>query len=62
MPTSDPYSVSLSLGARREARKLDRQILSRIAKAIDGLAENSRPPGCIKVKTGERLWRIRVGD
>ncbi len=62
MPTSDGYSVSLSLRARRETRKLDRQILSRVTKAIDGLAENPRPPGCIKVKTGERLWRIRVGD
>ncbi len=26
------------------------------------LTEDSRPPGCLKVKTAEGLWRIRVGD
>ncbi|HVS20423.1 MAG TPA: type II toxin-antitoxin system RelE/ParE family toxin [Pyrinomonadaceae bacterium] len=62
MPTPDAYSVSLSSRARRETRKLDRQILARIAKAIDSLVENPRPPGCLKVKDKESLWRIRVGD
>jgi mRNA interferase RelE/StbE len=36
--------------------------LARIARAFDGLAENPRPVGCLKVKTSEGLWRIRVGD
>jgi len=62
MPTPEAYVVSLSLRAQRETRRLDRQILARIAKAIDGLAENPRPPGCLKVKAAEGLWRIRVGD
>jgi mRNA interferase RelE/StbE len=63
MPTPEAvYQVSLSLRARRETRRLDRQVLARIAKAIDNLAENPRPQGCLKVKTKERLWRIRVGD
>ena len=62
MPTPEPYIVSLSLRAQRETRRLDRQILARIAKAIDSLAENPRPPGCLKVKTAEGLWRIRVDD
>jgi mRNA interferase RelE/StbE len=62
MSTPEPYIVSLSLRARRETRKLDRQVLARIAKAIDSLASNPRPPGCLKVKTAESLWRIRVGD
>jgi mRNA interferase RelE/StbE len=56
------YTVSLSVRARREIRKLDRQILTRIAKAIDSLAQNPRPSGCLKVRTAEDLWRIRVGD
>jgi len=62
MPTPDAYSVSLSSRARRETRRLDRQILARIASAIDSLEENPRPPGCLKVKNKENLWRIRVGD
>jgi len=62
MPTPKAYIVSLSLRAQRETRRLDRQILARIAKAIDSLAENPRPSGCLKVKTAEDLWRIRMGD
>ena len=62
MPTTEVYAVSLSLRAGRETRRLDRQILVRIARAIDSLAENPRPPGCLKVKNKENLWRIRVGD
>jgi len=62
MPTPERYAVTLSLRARRETRRLDRQILARIAKAIDSLIENPRPSGCLKVKNKENLWRIRVGD
>jgi len=62
MPTSERFDVSLSSRARREARGLDPQVLRRIARAIDGLIENARPPGCLKVKDREGLWRIRVGD
>ena len=62
MATPERYAVTLSLRARRETRRLDRQILVRIAKAIDSLVENPRPPGCLKVKNKENLWRIRVGD
>ena len=62
MPTPEAYSVELSSRASRDTRRLDRQILIRISKAIDGLAENPRPSGCRRVQTAERLWRIRVGD
>jgi mRNA interferase RelE/StbE len=62
MQTPERYTVSLSLRAQRETRRLEHQILARIAKALDSLAENPRPPGCLKVKTAESLWRIRVGD
>jgi mRNA interferase RelE/StbE len=62
MPTSEAYSVSLRSRARREIRNLDRQTMARISKAIDGLSETPRPTGCLKVKTTEGFWRIRVGD
>jgi mRNA interferase RelE/StbE len=40
---------------------LDKPVKNRIVSAIQGLAENPRPHGCLKVK-GEDIWRIRVGD
>ncbi len=62
MPTHETYRISLTARASKEIRKLERQSLSRISIAIDDLAENPCPHGCLKVKTGEGLWRIRVGD
>jgi mRNA interferase RelE/StbE len=62
MPTNESYVVSLTSRARRETRNLDRQILARVSRVLDLLAENPRPPGCLKVKDREGLWRIRVGD
>lgn len=62
MPIPERYSISLTSRARKETRRLDLQILRRIASAIDDLAQNPRPVGCLKVKSEERLWRIRVGD
>jgi mRNA interferase RelE/StbE len=62
MPTVEKYTVSLTPRARKETRKLDLQILRRVATAIDVLAQNPRPAGCLRVKTAEKLWRIRVGD
>lgn len=62
MRMTEPYTVSLTSRARRETRKLERQILARVAKAIDELAENPRPHGCLKVKDREGFWRIRIGD
>lgn len=62
MSTPEIYAISLTARARKETRRLDSQILRRIANAIDQLAQNPRPPGSLKVKTSEGLWRIRVGD
>ena len=62
MPTPETYQISLRSRASKDTRKLDRQTLARVAKAIDSLADNPRPPGCLKVKSEQRLWRIRVGD
>jgi mRNA interferase RelE/StbE len=29
---------------------------------LENLADNPRPPGCKKLKGGDKEWRIRVGD
>ena len=62
MSTVRLYTISLRSRASKEIRKLDRQILARVSESIDGLAADPRPPGCLKVKASDRLWRIRVGD
>jgi mRNA interferase RelE/StbE len=62
MPTPETYSIFLRARAGREIRNVDRQTLARISRAINNLSENPRPTGCLKVKTAEGLWRIRVGD
>lgn len=62
MSTPEAFTVLFTRRARKETQKLDRITLARVARAIDGLENNPRPPGCLQVKTQERLWRIRVGD
>ena len=56
------YSVVITSRAERELRRLDRPIKNRITSALFSLANEPRPPGCLKVKADPRLWRIRVGD
>lgn len=53
MPTPEAYSVALRSRANRETRRLDRQTLARISKALDTLGDNPRPPGCLKVKNAK---------
>ena len=48
--------------AVRDLGALERRNLVRVARRIDGLADNPRPPGVEKLKGAEGLWRVRVGD
>ena len=56
------YRVALTSSAERELRGLPAQIVARIWPRIEGLLADPRPPGCKKLRTGDRQWRIRVGD
>lgn len=56
------YSVEITGRAERELRRLDRAVKNRVVESILALASNPRPPGCVKVRSEENLWRIRVGD
>ena len=56
------YRVALTSSADRELRSLPAQIVARIWPRIERLAVVPRPPGCKKLKTGDKQWRIRVGD
>jgi len=56
------YHVALTSSAEIELRKLPNQWIARIAPRLENLASNPRPPGCKKLKGGDKEWRIRVGD
>ena len=56
------YSVKITSRAEGELKRLDRPVKNRVVTAILALASNPHPPGCLKVKSAEGVWRIRVGD
>ena len=56
------YRVTYVASAAKALRKLDRQTARRILEALNALADDTRPPGCIKLQGGEGELRIRIGD
>ncbi len=56
------YSISYVPSAAKVIRKLDKPTARRLLEAIEGLASDPRPPGCIQLKGGGGEFRIRVGD
>ena len=56
-----PYRLRLIGRARKEIRRLPSELTARICDAIDDLANDPRPPACVKLRGGAG-WRIRVGD
>ena len=41
---------------------VSRLMFSRLQTAIDALANDPRPPGCVKLAGSSDQWRIRIGD
>jgi len=56
------YRVVLTSTAEEELKGLSAQLNARIVPRLENLADNPRPPGCKKLKGGDKEWRIRVGD
>lgn len=59
---SPQYRIELERAAARALHKLDPPARTRIAAAIDLLAENPRPPGARKLAGGDGELRVRTGD
>ena len=55
------YTVLVSPRAKRELNALPAQLYQRITSKLQDLANDPRPPGCVKLE-GREGWRIRVGD
>ena len=56
------YRVALASSAEKELDRLPKKVIGRIIPRLEQLASAPRPPGCKKLKGGDKEWRIRVGD
>jgi mRNA interferase RelE/StbE len=56
------YRIEFAPSAAREFERLPRDVQARIARKIDGLAANPRPPGVKKLQGPIDRYRIRIGD
>lgn len=56
------YRVEMERSVERNFRRLPRDLVARLLKAIRSLEENPRPPGCRKLTEHNDTYRIRVGD
>jgi mRNA interferase RelE/StbE len=64
MPTheSPQYRVQVKKAASKVLARLPKDLLRRIAVAIDNLAVDPRPSGCKKLVGLHEYYRVRVGD
>ncbi|MDJ0647191.1 MAG: type II toxin-antitoxin system RelE/ParE family toxin [Xenococcaceae cyanobacterium MO_188.B19] len=56
------YKIEWKNSAKKELKKLDKQIIIRILQAVEKLANNPHPSGSKKLMGSESIYRIRVGD
>jgi mRNA interferase RelE/StbE len=56
------YSVEAKPPARKELDALPDNVLFRVVRKLESLADNPRPAGCKKLKGYKDQWRVRVGD
>jgi mRNA interferase RelE/StbE len=58
----DSYSVEVKPAARKELEALPDNVLARVVRKLEALAETPRPAGCKKLKGYKDQWRVRIGD
>ena len=56
------HSIEYKPSAKKELDALSGNTHGRVLKAIDGLEDNPRPPGCKKLRGRDNEYRISVGD
>jgi mRNA interferase RelE/StbE len=57
------YRVALERAAQKQLRAItDKRIRNAIERDIYALADDPRPPGCLKLVGHKDLWRVRMGD
>lgn len=56
------YRVEIARRAIKSIAKLPRKEQLRVRAAIDLLADDPRPPGCVALTGEDSVYRVRVGD
>jgi mRNA interferase RelE/StbE len=56
------YRVALTASADKELNSLPVKMIARMMPRLENLATTPRPPGCKKLRGGDKEWRIRIGD
>ncbi|MEM7760776.1 MAG: type II toxin-antitoxin system RelE/ParE family toxin [Cyanobacteria bacterium P01_A01_bin.40] len=56
------YKVEWKKSAKKELKKLDKQVIPRILQAIDNLAKNPYSSDSKILVGSDSIYRIRVGD
>lgn len=56
------YTVEIARRAVKSIVRLPRAEQQRVRAAIDLLADEPRPPGCVALTGEESTYRVRVGD
>lgn len=56
------YRIEWKQSARKELRQLGRDIIPRVVKTVEALADDPHPAHCRKLKDSEHLYRVRAGD
>jgi mRNA interferase RelE/StbE len=54
------YTITIKKRASKALENLSQDGYQKVRDGIRALAENPRPPGCLKL-TGREGWRIRIG-
>ncbi len=56
------YKIEWKRSATKELKKLPKETIPRVLRAIEQLAQNPRPVGVRKIVGAEHNYRIRVGN
>jgi mRNA interferase RelE/StbE len=56
------YQVEFDRPSLRQFDALPKQLQKRIGPRIDALGQNPRPPGAVKLRGAENLYRTRMGN
>lgn len=56
------YRIAYQPGAQKQLGRLPTVMQTRVAAAIDALANDPRPHGCKKLRNRANQYRIRIGD
>ncbi len=56
------YKIEWKKSAKKELKKLDKQIISRILQVVENLAKNPYSSDSKKLVASDSIYRIRVGN